>query len=275
MSAINNGGPAFPGIPARYNGEDFSKGMTLRDYFAAKAMAAILAGRKHDFSGYMQSDDSLRRCAWRCAMTSFTLPIPTYQCHKRVQALKIKAVVPNPRGYELHFEDERFCPVEFAVKGIAFYPEAGRYLVIPEGRPPTCMDAAAFEAGYTLVRADGMPFSKEERRLRRMLCAQRHGVLAYMDDGEASWGGDEFQRPTDYMRESLDEIERAWREAGLKRASAELAPASLTVTGPARVYKGAPGDERLFAEVDAAGTIAYAEPGAVGPATQAAREVAK
>ena len=39
-----------------------------------------------------------------------------------------------------------------------------------------------------------------------------------MDDGEATFGGDEFQRPTDYLRESLDSIEQAWIEAGLKQA---------------------------------------------------------
>lgn len=58
-----------------------------------------------------------------------------------------------------------------------------------------------------------------ERRLRRMLCRHRHGVAAYMDDGEATFGGDEFQRPTDYLRESLDSIEQAWIEAGLKQAA--------------------------------------------------------
>ena len=39
MSERNDGGPAFPRDHA-YNGHN---GMTLRDYFAAKAMAAILA----------------------------------------------------------------------------------------------------------------------------------------------------------------------------------------------------------------------------------------
>lgn len=42
MSAqINNGGPAFPFM--RYEG-NYHEGMTLRDYFAAKAMQGILAG---------------------------------------------------------------------------------------------------------------------------------------------------------------------------------------------------------------------------------------
>lgn len=39
MSAAHNGGPAFPTA----NGGSPDDGMTLRDYFAAKAMAAMVA----------------------------------------------------------------------------------------------------------------------------------------------------------------------------------------------------------------------------------------
>ena len=43
MSTINNGGPAFPS--AGDGNETWAhEGMTLRDYFAAKAMQGILAG---------------------------------------------------------------------------------------------------------------------------------------------------------------------------------------------------------------------------------------
>lgn len=44
MSAQNNGGPAFPMIrDMRHNSDwDHEEGMTLRDYFAAKAMQAII-----------------------------------------------------------------------------------------------------------------------------------------------------------------------------------------------------------------------------------------
>ena len=41
MSAPNTGGPAFPSHGSM--GEVAHEGMTLRDYFAAKAMQAILA----------------------------------------------------------------------------------------------------------------------------------------------------------------------------------------------------------------------------------------
>jgi hypothetical protein len=40
MSNTNTGGPAFPDPQENWRGE---KGMTLRDYFAAKAMQAILS----------------------------------------------------------------------------------------------------------------------------------------------------------------------------------------------------------------------------------------
>ena len=46
MSKINNGGPAFPSGLVE-EGEDqvdaLNKGMTLRDYFAAKAMQAYIS----------------------------------------------------------------------------------------------------------------------------------------------------------------------------------------------------------------------------------------
>ena len=53
MSNINTGGPAFPGLNAEFTGissdgqERYeiqpSGGMTLRDYFAAKAITSVLA----------------------------------------------------------------------------------------------------------------------------------------------------------------------------------------------------------------------------------------
>ena len=66
-------------------------------------------------------------------------------------------------------------------------------------------------------RSDGMPISKMERELRRMLCIERHGRSAYMDDGEASFCGDKYCRSIDYMRESVDSIKQAWYDAGVKK----------------------------------------------------------
>lgn len=46
MSAINDGGPAFPGANPAYDGNWDKRmtvgGMTLRDYFAGQALAGIL-----------------------------------------------------------------------------------------------------------------------------------------------------------------------------------------------------------------------------------------
>jgi hypothetical protein len=52
MSAINNGGPAFPGVEYKQPAGGGSHimtlvgGMNLRDYFAAKAMQGLLANPK-------------------------------------------------------------------------------------------------------------------------------------------------------------------------------------------------------------------------------------
>lgn len=45
MKKINDGGPAFPNVPegAGSRWADWDMGMTLRDYFAAKAMQGMLA----------------------------------------------------------------------------------------------------------------------------------------------------------------------------------------------------------------------------------------
>ena len=90
---------------------------------------------------------------------SFTIPLPTYQCHKRVQALKIKAVVPNPRGWELHFDDDRFVPILVSDAWVLNHaPQeggyAGGYFVAYEDGYQSYSPAAAFEAGYTLVPED-------------------------------------------------------------------------------------------------------------------------
>lgn len=45
MSKIDNGGPAFPcdRIPTQSGGMIVSDGMTMRDYFAAKAMQSLVS----------------------------------------------------------------------------------------------------------------------------------------------------------------------------------------------------------------------------------------
>ena len=70
MSNINNGGPAFPceNIRTPNGGVIVSDGMTLRDYFAAKAMQGLLShtsnGNASDKNiaewAYSQADAMLR-----------------------------------------------------------------------------------------------------------------------------------------------------------------------------------------------------------------------
>ena len=48
MSNTNTGGPAFPGLHPSAECRFKDEGMTLRDYFAAKAMQALLNGSTHD-----------------------------------------------------------------------------------------------------------------------------------------------------------------------------------------------------------------------------------
>lgn len=77
--------------------------------------------------------------------------------------------------------------------------------------------AQAILVAEAAPRPDGMPVSPVERRLRRMLCLQRHGSAAYMDDGEAAFGGDEDCPSIDYMRMTPNQIEAIWREAGARK----------------------------------------------------------
>lgn len=41
--SINTGGPAFPQVSTNPDGDLYQPGMTLRDYFAAKAMQGMMA----------------------------------------------------------------------------------------------------------------------------------------------------------------------------------------------------------------------------------------
>lgn len=87
-----------------------------------------------------------------------TIPLPTYRSHKLVQALKIGAIIPNPRGVELHFEDERFCPIEVDDAWVNKHaPQPGGYFVVyPGDGYRSWSPADAFEAGYTPVHGAGI-----------------------------------------------------------------------------------------------------------------------
>lgn len=77
--------------------------------------------------------------------------MPQYQCHKKVWALKIKAV---ERGAItlLHFEEPGYAPVSVSYSWDTKYePEAGGYYVVYEDGYASVSPAATFESGYTRI----------------------------------------------------------------------------------------------------------------------------
>ena len=69
MTMIEDGGPAFPQTDTEYSDgstEDGAPGMTLRDYFAAKAMVALLHG-KGASDLYSGGDTSVAVLSYRMA----------------------------------------------------------------------------------------------------------------------------------------------------------------------------------------------------------------
>lgn len=84
----------------------------------------------------------------------FLIALPRYRCHKEVVALKIAHVHMNPRGFELHFEDARFVPMQVSVAYVKKHdPVPGGYWVHYEDGYQSYSPAKAFEEGYTLVEA--------------------------------------------------------------------------------------------------------------------------
>lgn len=143
-------------------------------------------------------------------MNQFLISLPRYQSHKQVSALKIRAVVPNPRGFELHFCDERFAPHEVPPFWVGKHstdvlgePEAlvGGYFVVYDDGYQSWSPAAVFEEGYTLIRtADGavrsMDFADAVRALKLGKRVARSGW-----NGKGMWlvlvGGHDYRLGSD------------------------------------------------------------------------------
>lgn len=88
---------------------------------------------------------------------SFTRELPTYQSNKTVQALKIAHLVANPRGVELHFEDQRYAPAQIDALWVTTHNVTeGGYLIIGDHGYPSFSPAAAFEATYMLVAGESV-----------------------------------------------------------------------------------------------------------------------
>lgn len=112
---------------------------------------------------------------------SNVIEIPRYQCHKQVQALKIKLVIENPRGFELHFEDERYCPIQMSAAWALLHVGTGKdssslsggYVVWYEDGYTSWSPAEAFEQGYSLIEAG--PKDTGTRKAAKKLAAQLNG----------------------------------------------------------------------------------------------------
>lgn len=67
--STDNGGPAFPGEPATRFGEanEYNQGMTMRDYFAAKAMQSYITIRINSGIGEDNFDPLISKWAYEMA----------------------------------------------------------------------------------------------------------------------------------------------------------------------------------------------------------------
>ena len=113
-----------------------------------------------------------------------------------------------------------------ALPVVGYYRPSGQVIATRwlDTDEPLCKvsDALAAIAAASAVlpaRVDGFPASADERWLRRMLCATRHGSAAYMDDGEASLDN------MDYMRHPLDHIQTQWLKLQNDKIAAMLSAA--------------------------------------------------
>lgn len=93
---------------------------------------------------------------------SHLIALPRYNSRKFIQALKIKHVIPNPRGHELHFENDRYAPVEVTNDWVqSRKPLPGGYFVLHIDGYPTYMTGEAFESQYEL--AEKQPLTLDQQ----------------------------------------------------------------------------------------------------------------
>lgn len=87
--------------------------------------------------------------------TSLLIELPLYQHIRRnfqTRALKIAHVIPNPRGVELHFENQRYAPIQVSNGwAIEWGPQAGSYYLHAQNGEPMLLSGEYFESKYTLI----------------------------------------------------------------------------------------------------------------------------
>lgn len=76
--------------------------------------------------------------------------LPRYICHKKVYALKIKAITLSKESVEITPEDENFASFPVSNKYFEKHaPEVGGYYVMYQDGYQSYSPARAFEEGYT------------------------------------------------------------------------------------------------------------------------------
>lgn len=109
--------------------------------------------------------------------SQFLKPLPMYRCHKEVAALKIAHVVPNPRGFELHFTDESYAPVEMSEGWMSRHrAQAGGYLVVYEDGYKSWSPEKAFEAGYSRIPDDADPEDAPSEQANRIVAVAEYAA---------------------------------------------------------------------------------------------------
>lgn len=86
-------------------------------------------------------------------------PMPEYQCHKKVWALKIKSVINSPPdvivdggSWDLEIEAPGYAPIRVSHEWMLKHgPESGGYYVVYEDGYKSYSPAKAFEAGYKRI----------------------------------------------------------------------------------------------------------------------------
>ena len=109
-------------------------------------------------------------------------PMPLYESHKRVWALKIKNVLHDGFGTGLEFEEGGFSTRYFSDHDLKNkpVPEAGMYMVQYEDGYISFSPAKQFDEGYTLVGAKKRPTIAE---LEAILNSEEDAPITIHSDG--------------------------------------------------------------------------------------------
>lgn len=79
----------------------------------------------------------------------FLLKLPSYFGVRHVWALKIGMIIENPRGHELHFEDQRYAPIQVDGSWVEMnLARAGGYFVVHDDGRQSFLPDGAFEAEF-------------------------------------------------------------------------------------------------------------------------------